>query len=108
MTIKVFFSWQADTETRGGRNLIERALERAAARISADTEIEEAARDIAVDRDTKDVPGSPPIVDTIFRKIDEASVARIERSEIRVIVCHGALSSKFSSWRDVFRHGNAL
>ena len=74
MRTTIFFSWQADTETRSGRNLVERALERAASRIGADTEVEEAVREIAVDRDTKNVPGSPPIVDTIFRKIDNAGV----------------------------------
>jgi hypothetical protein len=36
--------------------------------------VEEAVRDLSVDRDTKDVPGSPPIVDTIFREIDNAAV----------------------------------
>lgn len=74
MPSTVFFSWQADTETKVGRNFIERALQRAAARIGGDANVEEAVRDLAVDRDTKDVPGSPPIVDTIFRKIDNASV----------------------------------
>ena len=74
MPTTIFFSWQADTETRSGRNLVERAVERAASRIGADTEVEEAVREIAVDRDTKNVPGSPPIVDTIFRKIDNAGV----------------------------------
>jgi hypothetical protein len=70
----IFFSWQVDTETRGGRNLIDTALERAASRIGTDTEIEEAMRDVAIDRDTKGVAGSPPIVDTIFKKIDAAAV----------------------------------
>jgi hypothetical protein len=70
----VFFSWQADTPTREGRNFIERALERAVARISADTTVEEAQRELEVDRDTKGVPGSPPIVETIFGKIDGAAV----------------------------------
>ena len=75
MPLTIFFSWQIDTETPGGRNLIERALERACSRISADTSIEEAVREnITVDRDTKGVAGSPPIVDTIFRKIDGAAV----------------------------------
>jgi hypothetical protein len=36
--------------------------------------VEEAVRDLSVDRDTKNIPGSPPIVDTIFRKIDNATV----------------------------------
>ena len=74
MPSTVFFSWQADTPTREGRNFIERALERAVARISDDTAIEEPEREIQIDRDTKNVPGSPPIVDTIFRKIDQAAV----------------------------------
>jgi hypothetical protein len=70
----IFFSWQADTETTTGRNFIERSLERAASRIGHDTDVEDAARDLSIDRDTKDVPGSPPIVETIFQKIDKASV----------------------------------
>jgi hypothetical protein len=70
----VFFCWQADTPTREGRNFIERALKAAIFRISSDTELEEAIRDVSLDRDTKGVAGSPPIVDTIFRKIDEAAV----------------------------------
>lgn len=74
MTQKIFFSWQADTSPKTGRNLVERALERALAAVSADTELEEAVRELEIDRDTKGVPGSPPIVDTIFRKIDNAAV----------------------------------
>jgi len=74
MPSTIFFSWQADTETKVGRNFIERALQRAAARIGGDASVEEAVRDLSVDRDTKDVPGYPPIVDTIFRKIDNAAV----------------------------------
>jgi hypothetical protein len=70
----IFFSWQADTQTNVGRNFIERALERAADRIGGDANVEEAVRDLSVDRDTKDVPGSPPIVDTILWKIDNAAV----------------------------------
>lgn len=57
-----------------GRNLIERALERAIGILQADAEIDLAHREIAIDRDTLDVPGSPPILDTILGKIDEAAV----------------------------------
>ena len=74
MTRTIFFSWQADTSTLVGRNLIERALERALGRIEADTALEEAVRELEIDRDTKGVAGSPPIVDTIFKKIDAATV----------------------------------
>jgi hypothetical protein len=74
MPTTIFFSWQADTETKVGRNFIERALKRAAVRIGGDANVEEAVRNLSVDRDTQNVPGSPPIVDTIFRKIDGAAV----------------------------------
>lgn len=74
MPSTIFFSWQIDTPGREGRNFIERALERAVSRISKDESVEEAERELAVDRDTKGVAGSPPIVDTIFRKIDQAAV----------------------------------
>jgi hypothetical protein len=71
----IFFSWQSDTSTMTGRNLIERALDRAVGTIGLDTEVEAAFREgLEVDRDTKGVSGSPPIVDTIFKKIDAATV----------------------------------
>jgi hypothetical protein len=74
MANTIFFSWQADTQTLSSRNLIERALERAISRIEKDASVEQAVRELEVDRDTKDVAGSPPIVDTIFKKIDQAAV----------------------------------
>jgi hypothetical protein len=70
----IFFSWQMDTDTGVGRNLIERALEGAIKTMKANADVEPADRELAVDRDTVDVPGSPPIVDTIFSKIDRAAV----------------------------------
>lgn len=71
----IFFSWQSDTSTKSGRNLVERALDRAVGAIGLDTEVEEAVREgLEVDRDTKGVSGSPPIVETIFKKIDAAAV----------------------------------
>jgi hypothetical protein len=70
----VFFSWQSDRSTQKGRNLIESALESAVSRIAEDTEVDPAVRDLAVDKDTKGVSGSPPIFDTILKKIKEAAV----------------------------------
>jgi hypothetical protein len=70
----IFFSWQVDTPPRQGRNFIERALQQAISRIGKDTTVQEAVRELEVDRDTSGVPGSPPIVETIFRKIDNAAV----------------------------------
>src|ERR1700693_4033170 len=73
-TATIFFSWQSDTPTREGRNTIEKALEPAVKRISEDFIVEEPFRELRVDKDTKDVPGLPPIFHTILEKIDRAAV----------------------------------
>ena len=75
MSKTVFFSWQSDRPTREGRNLIGRALEAAVSRIADDAAVEEAVREgLTVDKDTKGVPGSPPLFDTILKKIEGATV----------------------------------
>lgn len=73
MPTTVFFSWQSDTPVVDGRNFIERALEKALKNISGEIGLEESDRP-QLDRDTKNVPGSPRIFDTILKKIDKASV----------------------------------
>jgi hypothetical protein len=70
MTQTVFFSWQGDTDSRVSRNLVEDALERAIKSLKADAEVDPADRELEVDRDRKGVPGQPPLMETIFAKID--------------------------------------
>lgn len=73
----IFFSWQTDRPGKVCRNFIDEALHRALVILQQeeDVPIEEADRhELEVDRDTKGVPGMPPIVETIFKKIDAASV----------------------------------
>jgi hypothetical protein len=75
MGTTVFFSWQSDTPKREGRNLIEKALTAAVSRIAEDLTVEDAVREgLTLDKDTKDVPGSPPIFATILEKIDRAGI----------------------------------
>jgi hypothetical protein len=74
MTHHIFFSWQSDTPNRVGRSFIETCVGRAIGELQADADIDPADREMAVDRDTLDVPGMPPIVETIFGKIDRAAV----------------------------------
>jgi hypothetical protein len=75
MPTKIFFSWQSDTPNKVGRSLILAVLEDVIIDLKADADIEEAFREeIEVDHDTKNVAGTPPIVDTIFNKIDDASI----------------------------------
>jgi hypothetical protein len=71
MDVKVFFSWQSDTQPETGRQLIERALYRAAAAVAADTSIPYRPE---VDQDTRGVPGAPAMVAAILGKIDACSV----------------------------------
>jgi hypothetical protein len=74
--LKLFFSWQADAPTGVCRNFIEKALEQALVRVITSIEVESAVREvgIGIDRDTLDTAGWAPIVDTIFKKIDDAAV----------------------------------
>jgi hypothetical protein len=74
--LKLFFSWQADAPTGVCRNFIEKALKQALVRVVTSIEVESAVREvgIGIDRDTLDTAGWAPIVDTIFKKIDDAAV----------------------------------
>lgn len=72
MSHHIFFSWQSDTPPVVGRNLIEGCLKAAIKHLNADAELDLADRDLAFDKDTLNVAGSPAIADTIFRKIDRA------------------------------------
>ena len=68
----IFYSWQSDTENRIGRGLIQWALDRAIRTVNADADVDPADRELRADRDTVNVPGMPPLADTIFGKIDRA------------------------------------
>lgn len=70
----IFFSWQSDRRSRDCQSFIEKAISKAKNRIGRDLQINPALRALSVDRDTKNVPGSPPIFETILSKIDKASI----------------------------------
>src|SRR5215213_8206975 len=61
----IFYSWQSDTEQSVNRFLIRDALKAAAKRLSIPCEVDEATRGVA---------GSPPIFETILRKIEQSAV----------------------------------
>ncbi|MDJ0276015.1 hypothetical protein QLH51_04250 [Sphingomonas sp. 2R-10] len=67
----VFWSWQSDLDGRVTRELVRSALDQAIGMIAAD--LDEADRP-SLTSDTQGVAGSPDIVATILRKIDEAAV----------------------------------
>lgn len=76
MSHTVFYSWQTDISSNLSRNFIEKALSQAIKLLKEDLSIDAAIRvgGLSIDKDTKGVAGTPPIVETIFRKIDEAAV----------------------------------
>lgn len=71
MNKTVFWSWQSDLDGRVTREVIRFALDAAITMLSAD--VEEADRP-SLTSDTQGVAGTPDIVATILRKIDEAAV----------------------------------
>lgn len=71
MAKTVFWSWQSDLDGRVTREVIRYALDAAITLLAAD--LEEADRP-SLTSDTQGVAGTPDIVATILRKIDEAAV----------------------------------
>jgi hypothetical protein len=76
MTLNVFYSWQSDLNKSTNENFIESAIQEAIDRINQGLEIEKASRndELKLDKDTQGVTGSPPIADTILRKIDNTTI----------------------------------
>jgi hypothetical protein len=72
--MKIFWSWQSDTPGDVGRFLARDALNDAIEKLKDDKEVEEAPRDLHLDHDVKDVPGSPDLVRTILEKIEKSEV----------------------------------
>jgi hypothetical protein len=73
MAATIFFSWQADRATLGGRNLLERALESAIGRLGEQADLEEADRnEFVLDKDTR------------FRNKSKACTSSVPRSDKRI------------------------
>ncbi len=70
---RIFYAWQSDRPANLCRSLIRNALDEAKKQIQANLAIDEARRiDVEIDQDTQGKPGSPPVAETIFRKIRES------------------------------------
>lgn len=89
--MKIFWSWQSDTPQNAGRHFVRKVIADLAHSLNVDDDTEDAERPeteeedetddlpaddgrIEVDHDTYGVGGSPPIADTILRKIRAAAV----------------------------------
>ena len=69
MAFKVFYAWQADRPNNLCRGLVRHALDLARNLLNDELEIEDVAREVEIDQDTQGVAGSPPIAETILKKI---------------------------------------
>ncbi|MCX7586129.1 hypothetical protein [Phenylobacterium sp. 58.2.17] len=69
MDLKVFYSWQSDRENRLCRGFIAKALDDAVKRLATRRGLK-----VTIDSDTKGVVGTPPVSDTILRKIRDCDV----------------------------------
>lgn len=65
----VFYSWQADSTQKYNRNFIEECLESAIKRVNQSNTSDPS---LSLDKDTRNIPGSPDIVTTILQKIDRS------------------------------------
>lgn len=112
MPLHIFFSWQSDTGNRVGRGFVQSALERAIRAVNADADIDPADRELQADRDTLNVPGMPPLADTIFDKIDRAAAflsdlthvatrANGERSPNPNVLLEHGYALKAQGWRSI-------
>ena len=74
--LTVFYSWQSDSPANLNRNFIEKALLEVLKRLHSDATLENALRDatLELDKDTQGIAGSPPIAETILRKIEDCAV----------------------------------
>jgi hypothetical protein len=69
--IIAFYAWQNDTPQKFNRDLIDIALRDAAKRISDDPSLD---LELCIDSDTQDVPGNPPVTETILKKIVDCDI----------------------------------
>ncbi len=69
--ITVFYAWQSDRPPNINRHFIRKALDDAAKRLTEDPLL---AADVAIDADTEGVVGTPPVTETILRKIGDADI----------------------------------
>ena len=76
MASKIFYSWQSDLPNSTNRNFLENILKQSIKAVATDVGFAAAERDegLELDKDTKGVPGTPPIVEAIFDKISNCAV----------------------------------
>ncbi|MFO0945612.1 MAG: hypothetical protein U1D30_06665 [Planctomycetota bacterium] len=70
MHATVFYSWQSDLHAKTTRNLMEGCLNNAIRQLGREDDLDVVP---SLERDTKELPGSPNILDAILEKIDNCA-----------------------------------
>lgn len=70
MEVNIFYSWQSDLPNNKNRGFIQDCIEKAVNQISE----EKIHLEIAIDRDTQGLTGTPDIASSIFSKIDNTTI----------------------------------
>lgn len=81
--MQIFYSWQTDADRKINKDFIHDALVAAIKEINSDINLSEADRRnglLTLDQDTKGILGSPPIAETILKKIAAADVIVLDVS----------------------------
>ena len=84
--MKVFWSWQNDSDPKTNRQFIRDALAKAIDDAGEALGLEDAERP-KLDHDTKDTPGMTEITSTILRKISESLIQKFIRGSNRLRAC---------------------
>jgi len=81
----VFYSWQSDLPSQINKKFIENCLKNAISKINKELRNKPEYRDsdkLILDQDTSNVPGSPPITDTILNKIDKSYIFIVDLTNV--------------------------
>ncbi|PBQ32735.1 hypothetical protein CNR22_13440 [Sphingobacteriaceae bacterium] len=74
MDIRIFYSWQLTTNGTLNKNFIESCIQASIKKVKKELKLPDAGLEIIIDRDTKDVPGTPAIFETLEDKIDNCDI----------------------------------
>ena len=72
----IFYSWQSDLPEDANREFIEECIKEAIKEINKEIDKGTSKTDalLEFDCDIREIPGSPPVVQTIFDKIDKCII----------------------------------
>jgi hypothetical protein len=102
---KIFYSWQSDLPNQVNAQLIRSVLGEVASELNEDDDIEVKAM---CDEATRDTPGSPKIVDTIFEKILQSDAFVCDLSKVHETIAPDGEARKFCNANVAIELGFAI